>query len=291
MNILNSVKSYIFCYFSLSYLVFACESCKINRELDKGKTSSESHKKKFIPNSEIDQTSFMNDEQNKMLHKKLKDKFNAIIDIEDNFLWDLMYNYASGKCKVFKTDEFSNLEEVVSRVLDMKVKIANNKKAEEILNKIENNLLFKVFTKDEVKRKIIELNFDKNQVDNYINDCILKINYATSLFKKEDLTDNDDLKYYTFVRVIIEQNKTKEEIAEMIEEYNDKSKHVPVQPVKNVADLTEAELTEEIFNELEDGYNFTSLKEKEEIIEKIKELKCNRDEIYKWVEAVISGEA
>ena len=47
----------------------------------------------------------------------------------------------------------------------------------------------------------------------------------------------------------------------------------------------------EIFNELEDGYNLTSLKEKEEIIEKIKELKCDRDKINEWVEAIISGEA
>ena len=47
----------------------------------------------------------------------------------------------------------------------------------------------------------------------------------------------------------------------------------------------------EIFNELEDGYNLTSLKEKEEIIEKIIELKCDRDKIGEWVEAIISGEA
>jgi len=47
----------------------------------------------------------------------------------------------------------------------------------------------------------------------------------------------------------------------------------------------------EIFNELEDGYNFTSFKEKEEIIEKIIELKCDRDKIDEWVMDVISGEA
>ena len=76
MNILNSVKSYIFCYFSLSYLVFACESCKINRELDKDKTSSESHKKNLIPNPGKDETSFIGDDQNKKLHDKLKEEIN-----------------------------------------------------------------------------------------------------------------------------------------------------------------------------------------------------------------------
>ena len=47
----------------------------------------------------------------------------------------------------------------------------------------------------------------------------------------------------------------------------------------------------EIFNELEDGYYLTCLKEKKEIIEKIIELKCDRDKIDEWVEDVIAGEA
>ena len=46
----------------------------------------------------------------------------------------------------------------------------------------------------------------------------------------------------------------------------------------------------EIFNELEDGYYLTCLKEKEEIIEKTIELKCDRDKINEWVEGIISGE-
>ena len=179
MNILNVVKSYILCYFSLSYLVFACESCKTNSKLDKGKTSSESHKEKFIPNPEIDETSFMNDKQNIILHDKLKNEYSGKIDIKDDidgFFWSIMYNYARGKCKVLNNDAYSNLEEVVSRVLDIEVKIANDKKAKEILdkisNKIENDLFFKVFTKDEVREKIIELNFDEIQIGKYINDCI-----------------------------------------------------------------------------------------------------------------------
>ena len=46
----------------------------------------------------------------------------------------------------------------------------------------------------------------------------------------------------------------------------------------------------EIFNELEDGYRPTSIKEEEEIIEKIKELKCDREKINEWVEGLMSGD-
>ena len=47
----------------------------------------------------------------------------------------------------------------------------------------------------------------------------------------------------------------------------------------------------EIFEELVDEYNLTSLIEKEEIIEKIQELKCDRDKINEWIDALITGEA
>ena len=47
----------------------------------------------------------------------------------------------------------------------------------------------------------------------------------------------------------------------------------------------------EIFEELETEYGITSIKEKEEVLDKIKEFKCDREKINKWVEDVVSGDA
>ena len=317
MNILNAVKSYILCYFSLSYLVFACESCKTNSKFDEGKTSSGSHKKKFIPNTEIDYTSFINDKQNKDLHEKLKNEFNGKINVNDidDFLWDLMYSYDSGKRNVVKKDKYSNLEEVLQDVLGMKMKFDNNKKADEILDKIrtefKNDLLLHVFPEDEVKKEIIELNFDENKVNGYIKECNLKIDNATKLFNKEDLNNtdlNDNVsQYYTFVRHIIDHNMTEDQVAELIKGYKNKPKQEkvekkeyknkpepgPVQPVP-AANLTPDQLNEkvnQIYQELEDEYGISGFIEEEAAKDEIRKLNCNRAAINEWIEnALINGE-
>jgi hypothetical protein len=43
--------------------------------------------------------------------------------------------------------------------------------------------------------------------------------------------------------------------------------------------------------EVDAAGHITSIKEKEEVLDKIKEFKCDREKINKWVEDVVSGEA
>ena len=72
---------------------------------------------------------------------------------------------------------------------------------------------------------------------------------------------------------------------------NDEIISEPFEIIIKINKLKVEQIAMEIFEELEDAYNLTSMKEKEEIIEKIKELKCDRDKINEWVEAIICGEA
>ena len=443
MNILNSVKSYIFCYFSLSYLVFACESCKINRELDKDKTSSESHKKNLIPNPEIDETSFMSDDQNKKLHEKLKEEINEktekvynelnmsnvnldkkeVLDYikENQFDKEKVQNWIDSKKSKAEEDPMKqkqtqanqiyeeiknqfaahnnliNKDEIINKLINNnlnkneiindinkaikeiqqkenedeekkleaeRIKKENEEKLqkakeeeeekkrvemkqkqtqanqiyEEIKNKFpnHNNLI----NKDEIINKLMNNNLNKEEIINDINNKIKEITQKENDAKAEQIynelnLNNINIDKNEIISVVKEKNFDKEEVQKWLVEkakiqnkqkaqnlYNnlrngqnlDFSKCPNEEAILNK--IIELKFNEndlrnffkaagkekeeggnddqkvmEIFNELEDGYELTSLKEKEAIIEKIKELKCDRNKINEWIEAIISGEA
>ena len=108
------------------------------------------------------------------------------------------------------------------------------------------------------------------------------------------------MKYYAFVRVIINQNKSADEVAEMINEYKDKPKPVPGQPVPNPLpgpkkELTTDEQNEELVNiryqELEDEYGISGFIEEEAAKAEIKKLNCDKEKIKEWIEnTLINGE-
>ena len=348
MNILNSVKSYIFCYFSLSYLVFACESCKINRELDKDKTSSESHKKNLIPNPGKDETSFMNDEQNKMLHEKLKNEINEKtekvynelnlnnINIDKNEVLDYIKENQFDKEKV---QNWIDSKKSKAEEDPMKQKQTQaNQIYEEIKNQFPNH--DNLINKDDIINKLINNNLNKNEIINDINKAIKEIQQKENEAKAEQIynelnMDNINIDKNEIISIIKEKKFDKEEIKKWLDEkakiqnkqkaqnlYNNlrNGKNLDFSKCSNeeaiLNKIIELKFNEneirnffkaagkekeeggnddqkviEIFNELEDGYNLTSLKEKEEIIEKIKELKCDREKINEWLEEVVAGNA
>ena len=156
----------------------------------------------------------------------------------------------------------------------------NEAKAEQIYNELNLNNIN--IDKNEIISIIKEKNFDKEEVQKWIDEKAKIQNKEKAQNLYNNLKNGQNLDFSkcpneeAILNKIIELKFNENEIRNFF---------------KAAGKEEEDPKVIEIFNELEDGYNLTSLKEKEEIIEKIKELKCDRDKIDKWVEAVINGEA
>ena len=156
----------------------------------------------------------------------------------------------------------------------------NEAKAEQIYNELNLNNIN--IDKNEIISIIKEKNFDKEEVQKWLVEKA-KIqnkqkaqNLYNNLRNEQNLDFSKCANEEAILNKIIELKFNENEIRNFFKVARNEEEDPKVM---------------EIFNELEDGYNLTSLKEKEEIIEKIKELKCDRDKINEWVEAIISGEA
>ena len=156
-------------------------------------------------------------------------------------------------------------------------------KAEQIYDELNLNNIN--IDKNEVIEIIKNKNFDKEEIQKWIDEKAQKQNKekAQNLYNNLRNAQNLDFSKCPNEEAIL--NK----IIEL--KFNENEIRNFFKTAKNEEDEEEDPKVMEIFNELEDGYNLTSLKEKEEIIEKIIELKCDRDKINEWVEAIISGEA
>ena len=285
MNILNSVKSYIFCYFSLSYLVFACESCKINRELDKDKTSSESHKKNLIPNPGKDETSFIGDDQNKKLHDKLKEEINEKAEKVYNEL--NMFNVNLDKKEVLdniKENQFN--KEKVQNWIDSKKSKAEedpmkqkqtqaNQIYEEIKNQFPNH--DNLINKDDIINKLINNNLNKNEIINDINKAIKEIQQKENEAKAEQIynelnMDNVNLDKKEVLDYIKENHFNKEKVQNWID-----SKKPKEEEDKMIQKQTQAnQIYEEIKNQFAAHNNLIN---KDEIINKLINNNLNKNEI------------
>ena len=153
----------------------------------------------------------------------------------------------------------------------------DEEKAEQIYDELNINNIN--IDKKEIISIIKEKNFDKEEIQKWLDEKakIQKKEKAQNLYNKIRNEQNLDFsKCYNeeaILNKIIELKFNENEIRNFFKAGEEDPEVI------------------EIFNELEDGYNITSLKKKEEVIAKIKELKCDRDKIDKWVEAVINGEA
>jgi hypothetical protein len=136
--------------------------------------------------------------------------------------------------------------------------------------------------KNEVIGIIKNKNFDKEEVQNWINEKaqIQNKEKAQNLYNKIKNEQNLDFSKCpsdeAIINKIIELKFNENEIRNFFKKEeggNDDPKVI------------------EIFDELETEYGITSIKEKEEVLDKIKEFKCDREKINKWVEDVVSGEA
>ena len=156
----------------------------------------------------------------------------------------------------------------------------NEAKAEQIYNELNLNNIN--IDKNEIISIIKEKNFDKEEIQKWLDEKVKIQNKEKAQNLYNNLRNGQNLDFSkcpneeAILNKIIELKFNENEIRNFFKAAGKEEEDPKVM---------------EIFNELEDGYNLTSLKEKEEIIEKIIELKCDRDKIGEWVEAIISGEA
>jgi len=157
----------------------------------------------------------------------------------------------------------------------------NNEKSEQIFKELE--FYGFNFGKEQMISLIKENNFNKENVQNYINERISEQIY-------DNLSKSDDVDF---------KNNSKEDVLNKIKELNfnvDGIKEVYkkgklVDPIVNPANEGgneggngDDEEVDKLYQELEDEYGISGFIEEEAAKAKIRELNCNRDQIVDWIE-------
>lgn len=164
----------------------------------------------------------------------------------------------------------------------------NNEKSEQIFKELE--FYGFNFGKEQMISLIKENNFNKENVQNYINKRISEQIY-------DNLSKSDDVDF---------KNNSKEDVLNKIKELNfnvDGIKEVYkkgklVDPIVNPANEGgneggngDDEEVDKLYQELEDEYGISGFIEEEAAKAKIRELNCNRDQIVDWIENnLLNGE-
>ena len=183
-------------------------------------------------------------------------------------------------------DEITN--EIKAKIKEIKEKEEKEKqnKAEEIYNKLNiNNINIE---KKEIIDYIIQNNFDKETVQNWINNKIEEQNKANAENIYNKLSQLNDVDFSKsnkddIIKKIIELNFNEDEIKNIYKkEVEPEPKPVPMpKPVpQEVID---------IFNELEDSYGITSFLDEGAVKDKIIELNCDREKIEEWVSEIVAN--
>ena len=207
--------------------------------------------------------------QANQIYEEIKEQFpnhNSLIN-KDEIINKLIGN---------NLNRYEIINDINNKINEMQQK-EDEEKAEQIYDELNINNIN--IDKNEIISIIKEKNFDKEEIQKWLNEKakIQKKEKAQNLYNKIRNEQNLDFSKCNneeaILNKIIELKFNENEIRNFFKAGEEDPEVI------------------EIFNELEDGYNITSLKKKEEVIAKIKELKCDRDKIDKWVEAVINEEA
>ena len=181
-----------------------------------------------------------------------------------------------------------NKEEILNRVINNSFNIEEYKKSiNEQIKKIEkkqidekaeqiyNQLDFKNFDidKNEIIALIIELKFDKEKIQNIINEKIKKneIEKAEIIYEKLSQLEDVDISKYD-----------KNEVIGKIIEVNfniEKLRDIYRKEIKNVD-----ERADKIYKEVDEEYGVSSFMDEQVVKDKIKELNYNKELICQWIE-------
>ena len=195
-------------------------------------------------------------------------------------------------------NQFPNHENLINKNDIINKLIENNINKNEIINDIKNqikkieedeknarveqlyselNLSNSNINKNEINAIIKEKNFDKEEIQKWIDAKVQAQNREKAQNLYNNLRNDQNLDFSkcpneeAILNKIIELRFNEGEIRNFFEKKGGE----------------EDPLVIEIFNELEEEYSITGIKEKEEVIDKIKELKCDRDKIKEWADDIV----
>ena len=195
-------------------------------------------------------------------------------------------------------NQFPNHENLINKNDIINKLIENNINKDEIINDIKNqikkieeeeknarveqtynelNLSNSNINKNEIIDIIKDKNFDKEEIQKWIDAKVQAQNREKAQNLYDNLRNDQNLDFSkcpneeAILNKIIELKFNEGEIRNFFKKKREE----------------EDPLVIEIFNELEEEFGITSIKEKEEVIDKIKELKCDREKIREWVEDIV----
>ena len=195
-------------------------------------------------------------------------------------------------------DQFPNHNSLINKDEIINKLISNNLNKNEIINDINNKINEMQQKEDEEKAEQIydELNLNNINIDK---------NEIISIIKKKNF-DKEEIQKWLDEKVKIQNKEKAQNLYNNLRNGQnlDFSKCPNEEAILNkIIELkfNEAEIKNffkkkreeedplviEILNELEEEFGIISFREKEEVIDKIKELKCDREKIREWVEDIV----
>ena len=171
-----------------------------------------------------------------------------------------------------------NKDEIINDIKHQIKKIEEDEKnarVEQIYSEL--NLNNSNINKNEIIDIIKEKNFDKEEIQKWIDAKVQAQNRENAQNLYNNLRNDQNLDFSkcpneeAILNKIIELRFNEGEIRNFFEKKGGEEDPKVI----------------EIFNDLESDYGITSFKEKEEVIDKIKELNCDKEKINKWVEDIV----
>ena len=305
------IKSFLSFY--LYNLVLCCnDSCKPNAGMEeKLSNTGEEHKKlkkEFKPDKNINMSEFMNKPENINLHSKKKSEYEEVIkkynpDVNvDEFIWDIMYNYAVGNKKVIE-GKFASLEEVISSIFNVVSNVVSKKDLEKEVNNSLPTILqtMKISTKDLMlndyeireifkKNKTTENDFNLEEIKKCFAKRLQKKNFVEVAIKDVNFSKFDitkDLVMKTFLDK--DEEFSKEDIINFINGH--KKVHQPDSQLNtkenNSETLEKDEKADEVYEEIDGEYGIGSFMDEDDVKAKIKKLGYDKDKVREWVEETL----
>ena len=161
----------------------------------------------------------------------------------------------------------------------------NQNKAEEIYKELNINNIN--IDKKDIIDYIIQNNFDKETVQNWINDKIEEQNKtnAEDIYNKLSQLNNVDFTKSNkddIIKKIIELNFNEDEIKNI---YQKKAEPVPDPAIPNPVPVRDDdEKVDKIYDDLEEEYGISGFIDEDAAKEKIRQLECDRERINQWIE-------
>ena len=231
---------------------------------EKGKNKNISEPLKIVVKfKKAEDPSKQKEKKANQIYEELKDEFKENINLigRDEIIAQLMKNNLN------KEDNKNNFNTKIKEIEDNKIE----QKIEEIYKELDFHNI--PFDKNEIINIIKDKKFDKENVQDWINEEVTKELY-------ERLKKLDDVEIEG-----INEAEIKEKIRELKYDFEELKKAY----LKNAGPKQYPEKVNILYQELDDGYNINGFMDEEVAKAKIMELNCDKEACIEWIENYLLG--